>query len=460
MVNAIILALLACVAVFAQTPVIALTRTTITSSEGHWATSLNDSNGAVSNVVTNGPLTWVAWVHNSLDIKLSAVSASGLVTTYNTGLTAPSNDNHESLSFAIDTAGYFHLVFGMHTDALKYYKSTSPLNPTAWSGPLSMLGTNEDHITFGWIFTRPSNGEIYFTFQHGGGAASDQFAYHYNVGGAAWEALAGTTAGQITNYQGTGTAEPFLNGLPKWDSNGNLWFQWITAYQTGPSCCGPNFYAVGWNGGWVNWSGASQAMPITLANNSPIFSVGASPQPNLQVLNNFSIDASNRFFLPYHNNDGGGIQQEYIAVGQIGGAFTAHQETANVTNPTGFVTTTQAASAISFKGCTYHIYADIYDSSHTMVAVRSCDGFATSTKYTLGTLWNPNWLVLPDAVALAKGGPIQLFYQQTNDPSLMWVIFDGSTPSIGGISIAAWNPTGGGTASAGNSQLGGNALLH
>ena len=435
------------------------------SGTGYWGNALNTSN-PIASVLFSDTLDNSQWLCFGEDAGASAPAISiahiisGKVQIFH-GLGLPSfsvaslpADQHNACSIALDKNGYIHLTYDQHNSALKYYKSTLPRFPLAWSGLLSMLGTNETVVTFPLLFTNPVNSELYFTFQKGGGSADDQYFYHYNAGTTNWEAAAGTgTAGALTGYGAT--LPVFLSGLPQWDkTTGNLWFNYQLGNDTTPffGCGSPtNYpcgqYLLGWNGtSFIKFGGGAQTVPTTLANFLPVYTVSSGNEPNFTILDSISIDTNGTFFLPYADVDGSGFLQVYVLESSTG-SFVKHQLTSNSStfappvgagwlgpgsplDPGGHI---QSLTAFSKGTCTWVTYPDIFNWGNGQIAYKSCNNFASSTSSYILPRFNPNQIIFPDQVR-AYNGTVSFMFQNSNDTQFRFsTVFTSSSPDIGKI---------------------------
>lgn len=431
--------------------ILTLAETILTTNAGQWASATNISNGATGNLATFGQNEYACYINASSKPIIATVSlVTRTVTTTDPGLgTAPDGtDDHGACSIQLDRSGYIHLSYGTHVTPLNYYLSTNPLDASAFTGPLAMLGgTPETNVTFGMFFKNPANGELYYNFHFGAYNAGGQYFYHYNATSRTWEAPPGTTAGLFTNYT---SADPFINALPQWDSNGVLWWSWIT-YGNVPACavdCHNQEFIAGWNGtSWIKFGGAAQVSPITDANNTAVLTIGGgADQPNLGVLNGFAIDTAGVMYLPYKNTDASGFYQEYVAESSTG-SFVSHQLTANsITwnppNPLLWVSVTQSPGIIVSGTCAYVVWSDIFAQRTGTRLAKSCNDFSTNQTYYLSSYFNPNWILFPDSGLQSSSGAVSWLYMDANDPQLMFTYLNNFSTGLGKVAIHSWNPPG------------------
>ncbi len=350
--------------------------------------------------------------------------ATNAVVKYDTGWTVTTpTDEHDVPAIALDKNGYIHLVNGTHAGALLYRKSTNPEDASSFSGNLSMLGTHESSFSYP-MFVKDSSGELYFTFRDGVSDNGDQYFYHYNASTMAWEAPAGTGSGGIIVNGKASPHSAYLNGPPKFDPSGTLWFQfsWDTT--------GINEYLIGWNGtSFIQFGGAAQTIPATNANLTPVLTLAAG-----QVQMGFTIDQFGVFYLPLVHDDGAGSLQVYVAESSTG-AFVQHQLTANSGNTIANTVPVPYPTMFTKGLSTYILFPDNFTGLRQIVAFVSGDHFLSSREFYPFLQYNPNWSMNPDPTRLASG-VASFVYQDANDPTYGAVYATG--PNLGYLSILDW----------------------
>lgn len=439
---------------------------------GYWANSLNTSNPTGSVVFTDksDQSQWLCFAEdqNASSPKLSVAHVvNGAVTVAHNVLTTWSTtDQHNACSIALDNNGFIHLTYDQHVSPLNYFKSVHPRDPWSWTGPLSMLGTNESSITFPLLFSNPANGEVYFTFQKGGGASADQYFYHYKLSTTTWEAAAGTgTGGAITAYNPTTPLPVFVDGLPQWDKSGNLWFSYMLGDDTTPffGCGSPTHYGcgeyvLGWNGtSFIKIGGAAQTVPITLANFSPVYTINSGNEPGITILDSVSIDANNNLWKPWADTDGSGRLQVFVlganvATGVVGTPIQLTSNSSVFSPPMGagwlgpgsppepgdYI---QSITAFSSGTCTWVTYADIYNWGNGQIAFKSCNNFASSTSSYITARFNPNQIIFPDQVRNYLDGSMSFLFMYSNDTQFRFsTLFSSSSADIGKIWLMTMEP--------------------
>lgn len=214
-------------------------------------------------------------------------------------------DNHNNCNIALDSSGYIHISYDHHNVALNYRRSTVAVNSFTGTltANLSMLGTNEDSVSYPTFYKDPL-GVLYFAHRNGPGAGNaDLFIYKYTVAGTTWAALAGTTAGKVIDGQGsTGQESPYWC-LPvfssDWDGAGTGWMYLAWIWDAG-SVVRHDLAACKWNGtDWKQMDGSAQTIPVTTGNDAVIDAAASG----LSAFNTMVLDSSNRPHIFYGKPD-------------------------------------------------------------------------------------------------------------------------------------------------------------
>lgn len=233
-----------------------------------------------------------------------------------TGERNDSWDHHNGLVLTVDRDGYLHLAGDMHVDALNYFRTTEPLDVTAFERVESMVGTREDRVTYP-SFLRGPDDELIFTYRHGRSGAGDWIYNVYDRGDRAWNRL---------------LDEPLTQG----DERAN-------AYPTGPTLGPDGYYHLVWCWrdspaaqtnhdlyyvrsedlrGWETSRGRAVSLPIRLHDGELIDPVA----PYGGLLNSrifLGFDARDRVIVSYMKFDPDGNTQLYNARREADG-WTIH----------------------------------------------------------------------------------------------------------------------------------------
>jgi hypothetical protein len=240
------------------------------------------------NVVTIGSTQYAAWYEpagglligkRTLPSKvwetfdLSAVAGNPLVLPVDT-------DSHNNASIGVDAAGHLHVAANMHGDVLRYVRSTSPHDITAWTAP-GMVGTDETQVTYPRFSSHP-DGTLFFVYRDGASGAGDLFMNRYT--GSAWVRVGMIAQGKPTSenpYESrfaispAGTLALAITWRPNGgDHNANADVHYIESGDKGVT--------------WRAASGAAVTLPLLHANTSALALDTAAS--NSGIINQFGLD--------------------------------------------------------------------------------------------------------------------------------------------------------------------------
>ena len=113
-------------------------------------------------------------------------------------------DSHNYVAMAIDSTGFLHVSGNMHNVPLIYYRSTRALDANSLARVTSMVGSNEQSVTYPEFFQGPT-GNLVFIYRDGGSGNGNHIFNTYDTGTRAWRRLLGTP---LTDGQGQRNAYP------------------------------------------------------------------------------------------------------------------------------------------------------------------------------------------------------------------------------------------------------------
>lgn len=416
--------------------------TIISSSSANWAQSLNTTTPATNSLATCSGIQFIGWYDTSTLPVLhvtSRVMATGVTTDYNTGIALVNNDEHRAVALACDKNGYIQMAYGMHDSALLYRRSVAPLDPSAFTALLPMLGGSvEIQVTYPMFTKNPSTGELYFFFRSGFTPGNGSYFYHYDAALTTWEKATGTDSapnpGRVINGYTGGSPDytAYLNGIPKWDPSLNLWFSWIM--QSDNDQVQHNQYVMYWNGtAFKKFDGSAQTIPATISNITAVLT--CTPSTNQSQ---FSIDSAGTLFIPYPALDGGGALQVFVAESSTG-SFIAHQLTSNAGTTTANTIPAPYPTAVSIGTRTFVVHQDPFDVYKGLVSWVSPDNFTSVAKQYVVNGWNPNMSFNYDPDALVNKR-LSFLFGDTNDTMYGAIYVSAGFPSAGQLSLIDWLP--------------------
>lgn len=422
----------------------------LVATDGFYDSSVNVTSVSKNALVTAGGKQYACYTKNAAGTNIIIAVRTlpnGAWSATDTGFSNGGGDEHYACSMAVDTAGYIHLCYGMHNVPLIYRRSVNPLDVSAFTSILPMLGTNESSVTYPIFITRPSTGQIYFTFRDGGSGNGNQYFYGpYNVGTTTWVAAAGTGSGGIVMLGIPDNLSAYMNiGQPPWDSHENLWWSW--SWNAIPSI---NEYLMKWDGSaFKTFGGSAQTIPATTGNTTPILTTSSS---NLNIQQGFCIDSGDVIYIPLAMNDGSSSIQTFVLESSTG-SFVSHQLTSSSGASLSNTLPVPYPSCVSVGGKTYVLWPDNFVNGsgtvgagpvawglrHTIAAVSS-DHFATWATFWPNLYYNPNWELNPDPSRLASG-VVSYMFQDTNDlPYGATYIAPPNISTLGYVSVIDWSP--------------------
>jgi hypothetical protein len=259
------------------------------------------------NLWTHGDTQYAVWINDEKKPTIGKRtlpngewSTFDLSTITDNPLGVIADDHHNTLSVAVDEDGYIHVAGNMHNNSLRYVRSTSPNDITAWAEP-GMTGVNEDSVTYP-RFVKLLDGTLLLFYRNGVGAGnSNTYVNEYDSTAQTWSKLQNPLLDGMSDSEG-----PYLHHIAVGnDGTIHLMFCW----RAGAS--GNNqsdlSYAKSTDGGvtWLKSDGTPYSLPITHATADIIVPTDASGSGLLNH-GGLEIDASGRphgAFLMYDGND-------------------------------------------------------------------------------------------------------------------------------------------------------------
>lgn len=197
------------------------------------------------------------------------------------------NDEHNSLSIAIDGDGYIHIWGNQHDNNLRYARSTSANDITAWVMP-GMIGTQETQVTYPEAM-RLANGNLLMTHRSGVSGNGDQYLNLYTTSTKTWSRI-----GQI--FKGTTPVSPDESCYPDQiiqGADGTLhWFYMWRVDDTAASSHDLSYIKSLDNGvTWKTAGGTTMTLPIQPSDSGPVIVAGSAT--GLIASSTASVDSNN-----------------------------------------------------------------------------------------------------------------------------------------------------------------------
>ena len=387
------------------------------ASDSYEATGIsNGSYIAKNQLATYNGNQYMCYYNTTLNpIIVKRNLTTNAITSYNPGLpavavgTSTDDDVHKSCSIELDSTGIIHLSYGMHGDPLIYYRSNTAENASAFTSETPMVNATPENSSTYPMFVKNASGALFFTYRSGIAGNGDQYFYAYNTTTHTWSAAAGTGTNGIIISGEPCPVSAYLNGLPKFDASGNLWFQWQFYTNTSGNCTGAtppaiqNEYLMEWTGSaFKNVSGTTLTIPVTWATSPEILAIAANL--GLADQNDFAIDQSSGvFYISYPHLDVNSTYQTYMLT-NFSGSFVEKQLTNSPTYPVCFGAGYGATPVIK-SGTVYAIYQNGYPGNFgpPTVAQVSSNGYTSFTTEVVTQKMNPNNFIAVDPERLSSG---------------------------------------------------------
>jgi len=215
-------------------------------------------------------------------------------------------DSHNHIAMAVDAEGFVHVSGNMHNVALIYFRTTMPLDVDTFQRVTSMVGSNEQSVTYPEFFEGPG-GELFFAYRDGGSGNGNHVFNAYAPAEKRWRRVLSTP---LTDGQGSRNAYPVG---PIQGPDGDFHLVWV--WRDTPDATTNHDLSYARTTNLVDWESAAGAplkLPITLAGSDVV-----DPVPvNRGMINNntkVGFDSQKRPVVVYHKYDSDGFTQLFNA---------------------------------------------------------------------------------------------------------------------------------------------------
>lgn len=167
-------------------------------------------------------------------------------------------DAHNSISLAVDGAGYLHVAWNHHNSPLHYARATQP-GSLELAAPSAMTGEREQRVTYPQFHLLP-NGDLLFLYRDGSSGNGSLVLNRYTTASGLWSTV------QPNLIDGEGQRSPYADLTV--DRRGNLHLAWIWRDSPDVATNHDLAYATSTDGGatWTRSDGTKLPLPITAAN--------------------------------------------------------------------------------------------------------------------------------------------------------------------------------------------------
>jgi hypothetical protein len=269
-------------------------------------------------LVTRGDRQFAAYFDANRNMTVASRMLGSTTWTFMRLPTVLGWDSHNHVAMALDSANQIHVSGNMHNVPLIYFRSSTALTASSLARVTSMVGTNEQSVTYPEFFSGPSNNLI-FIYRDGGSGNGNHIFNSYS---GSWSRLLATP---LTDGQGARNAYPV--GPIKGPDG---WFHMVWVWRDSPDAATNHdiSYVRSQNlTSWVAGDGTSVTLPVTLS--TPKVIVDPVPVSMGMINNNTKVgfDAQGRPIVGYHKFEtASGPTQLYNARFE-GGSWVVHKTT-------------------------------------------------------------------------------------------------------------------------------------
>ncbi|WP_228098865.1 BNR-4 repeat-containing protein [Pedobacter sp. MC2016-24] len=212
-------------------------------------------------------------------------------------------DAHKSISIMVDGAGFVHVAWGQHNNALNYARSEAP-GTLKLGGKLPMTSAKESKVSYP-EFYKLVNGDLLFFYRDGGSGNGNLMINRYDLRSKNWSRV------QDGMIDGEGKRNAYWQMAV--DATGTLHLSWVWRESPDVASNHDLCYAKSLDGGlsWQKSTGEVYQLPITASNAEYALKI---PQKS-ELINQTAMyaDAKGRVFIvSYWNTQPGGVPQYHI----------------------------------------------------------------------------------------------------------------------------------------------------
>lgn len=195
-------------------------------------------------------------------------------------------DAHNAISLMLDGAGYLHVSWDHHNNALRYARSVQP-GSLELGARLPMVGRDEDTVSYPEFYRLP-DGRLLFFYRLGGSGRGDLVINRYDPASAAWTRL------HTNLISGEGRRNAYWQAFL--DHRGTLHLSWVWRESPDVASNHDLGYARSRDGGatWETSTGKPYPLPIDAASAE----YAARIPENSELINQTSM-AADRDGQPY-----------------------------------------------------------------------------------------------------------------------------------------------------------------
>jgi len=210
-------------------------------------------------------------------------------------------DAHNAISLMLDGAGYLHVSWDHHNNALRYARSIEP-GALELGAKLPMVGRDEDSVSYPEFYRLP-DGRLLFFYRLGGSGRGDLVINRYDPATAKWTRL------HTNLISGEGKRNAYWQAFL--DHRGTLHVSWVWRESPDVASNHDLAYARSRDGGttWETSTGKPYALPIDAASAE----YAARIPENSELINQTSMaaDRDGRPYIASYWRDAGSTVPQY-----------------------------------------------------------------------------------------------------------------------------------------------------
>jgi hypothetical protein len=222
-------------------------------------------------------------------------------------------DAHNAISIMVDGAGYLHVAWDHHNNALRYARGVAP--GSLELGPKQgMVGVDEAEVSYPEFYRLP-NGNLLFFYRLGGSGRGDLIINRYDVATQRWTRL------HTNLITGEGKRNAYWQAFL--DHRGTLHVSWVWRESPDVASNHDMAYARSRDGGvtWERSDGTPYALPISAASAEYALRI----RQNSELINQTSMaaDQDGHPYIASYWRDAGSSVPQYHVIFNTGTAWQA-----------------------------------------------------------------------------------------------------------------------------------------
>jgi hypothetical protein len=253
-------------------------------------------------VVSDGSFQFTAFYDQSQRVMLARRRLGATRWTVQpTQFRGNTHDAHNAISIMLDGAGFLHLSWDHHNNALHYARSTAP-HALSVGAEQPMTGKNEQSVSYP-EFHRLPDGDLLFLYRDGASGNGNLVLNRYSVATASWQRVHDNV------IDGEGQRNAYWQAFV--DGRGTLHLSWVWRESPDVASNHDLCYARSRDGGrsWQRSDDAALALPITAA--SAEYAARVAQGQGLINQTSMAADADGRPFIASYWRDAGSDVPQY-----------------------------------------------------------------------------------------------------------------------------------------------------